>query len=386
MTRICTFSIALAAALIASPLAAQQRVQDFTLPPNPTPTPTVEGPADDAGPVPIAPRVIPTDSPTPSPTPRPSPIPSPTGNAAVPTGQESPASRSPTTTPSPTSATPAARSTPSPAPAQAAPDPATTQPAQQPAGPAESPSALDGLPQFTPEPIAPATPDIADAASAEKGSLSLPQWWPWAAGLLLALLLGILGGWAMARRRANRPAPQIEPPIVDQGGIGPGASPAAEKARIVATLEVERLTRSMMALTLNFRVTIANRSDRAVRDLAVSADMVSARRNLPVEQQVATIAAQLPPIATVERVGPHQSAVVSGELRLPISEIELFQQGQVPLCVPLARLRVDSPQVEPFLRTFLIGLGTGSVGARVHPLPLNGPPSGYEGAMAKALD
>ncbi len=173
---------------------------------------------------------------------------------------------------------------------------------------------------------------------------------------------------------------------MDQGGIGPGASPAAEKARIVATLEVERLTRSMMALTLNFRVTIANRSDRAVRDLAVSADMVSARRNLPVEQQVATIAAQLPPIATVERVGPHQSAVVSGELRLPISEIELFQQGQVPLCVPLARLRVDNPQVEPLLRTFLIGLGTGSVGARVHPLPLNGPPSGYEGALAKALD
>lgn len=141
-----------------------------------------------------------------------------------------------------------------------------------------------------------------------------------------------------------------------------------------------------MALTLKYRLTLANRSDRSLRDLAISADLASARRNLPVEQQIATAATNLPECAALDRLGPHQSATVSGELRLPISEVELFQQGQVPLCVPMARLRIEGEGMEPHLATYLVGIGSGVAGGRVHPLPLNGPPGSYDRVQVRPLD
>lgn len=141
-----------------------------------------------------------------------------------------------------------------------------------------------------------------------------------------------------------------------------------------------------MALTLKYRLTIANRSDWAVRDLVISADLVSARRNLPMEQQLASGATRLAAAANIDRIGPQQTATITGELRLPISEIEIFQQGQMPLCVPLARLRIEGAGIEPQLRNFLVGLGSGAIGGRVHPLPLSGPPGGYEGAQIRPLD
>lgn len=365
-TRPCLFFPAIALALPAS-LAAQQSPQDFNLPPNPSPTPPVEGPADDSGPVPIGPRPIPTPTPTPLPTRAPQPLPQPTST--------------PTPTPSAIPrATPAAqptlapRATPTPTPGPASAAPGVT--------PDSGPSALDSVPAFTPPAAATSEPDVA-SESASAAQPLLPDWWPWAAGLLGALVAGILGGWWMARRRAARPAPTIEAPLVHTGDDDQASSPPAH---IATTFEIERLTRSMMALTLKYRLTIANRSDRALRDLSVHADLVSARRHLPMEQQLASGATRLPASSAIERVGPHQSTIVSGELRLALSDVEMFQQGQVPLCVPLARLRIEGTGIASHLRNFLVGLGTGIVGGKVHPLPLNGPPGGYEGAQVRPLD
>ncbi|WP_206520205.1 hypothetical protein [Altererythrobacter sp. BO-6] len=352
---------------MAAPLAAQQqRAQDFTLPPGPTPTPTVEGPVDDTGPVPVRPRVIPTSTPTPTPVPTTPPEVTPT----------------PAPSPSAESTRPQAAQRQAPA---ASPNQSAAQPPAPVPSPSPSPSALEELPSFTPEPIAPASPEVPEVGlPSTEASATLPQWWPWAAGLLGALLAGLAGGWWIARRRAPVQAPTIERPVV---ASPPAHSPdAVAPARIAATLEVEQLTRSFMALTLKYRLTLANRSDRTLRDLAVSADLASARRNLPVEQQIATAETNLPTNAALDRLGPHQSATVSGELRLPISAVELFQQGQVPLCVPMARLRIEGEGMEPHLATYLVGIGSGVAGGRVHPLPLNGPPGSYDGVQVRPLD
>lgn len=360
-------------ALAATPLAAQQNPQDFTLPPNPTPTPTpnVEGPVDDSGLVPIGPRVIPTATPTPLPTPAPMQTVRPAQTpAAAPTQRITP------------TAQPSPRQTATPTPA---PGPAQT---NSEAIPESGPSPLDNLPAFTPEQAA--TGEAAAAAEGEAASSpqpALPEWWPWVAGIMAALGLGALGGWWIARRRSASTAPEIEPPVVRSGMNAQSEAEIADApVRISTTFEVERLTRSMMVLTLKYRLTIANRSDRALRNLSICADLVSARRHLPVEQQLAAGLIELPANSSIERVGPHQSTTVSGELRLPLSEIEIFQQGQVPLCVPLARLRIECAGSEPHLRSFLVGLESGAIGGKLHPLPLNGPPGGYEGAQARPLD
>lgn len=214
----------------------------------------------------------------------------------------------------------------------------------------------------------------------------VPPWWLWAAGLIAALLAGLLGGWWLAKRRNNRSAPIIEPPIVssdESDNAGPAAI-GAEQLRI--TLEPEQLLRSVMMLTLNYRLVIANRSDRPVRDISISADLISARRAEPVERQLATASVQLPHNAKLDRIGPHQTATVTGQLQLQLSEIEVFQQGQLPLCVPLARFRIDGTGIEPQLRTFLVGLGSNAIGGKVHPLPLTGPPGSYEGVRARPLE
>lgn len=212
--------------------------------------------------------------------------------------------------------------------------------------------------------------------------------WPW--GWLLALLAGILalalGAWWWRRRAAAAPR-AIEPPLAANSAAAGHASAAGAGApRLDTRLEVLRLTRSLMALTLKFRLTVTNRSDKAARELTIAADLASARRNAPVEQQLATGATRLTAIGEIARIGPHQGATLEGELQLPIDRIEVFQQGQVPLCVPLVRLRISGENPAPHLRTFVVGLGSSSPAGRVHPLPLSGPPGSYEGVRAKPLD
>lgn len=360
-------------ALLAAPVAAQQSVQDFNLPPNPTPTPTVEGPADQIGPVAIPPRAIPAETPTPRPTPVPTP--------------------SPTATPSPTPAatgTPVVQQLPAPSPA---PSPAlapTASPLQDPPpqalaspepNPSPTPSALDSLPGFSVEPAQPS--GSGEMAGADQAWPQLPEWWPWAAGLFAALLTAISGGWWIARRRASRPAPTIEAPIVVDENAG---ALAASNPRLELTFEAEQLMRSMMMLTLKYRLATANRSSQPVRDISIAADLVSARRELPVEQQLATEATSLPVCHAIERIGPNQSASVSGQLQLPVEAIEIFRQGNLPLCVPLVRLKLESPSSAPILQTLLIGIGAAGGGGRVHPLPLSGPPGGYEGVRSRPID
>jgi hypothetical protein len=77
---------------------------------------------------------------------------------------------------------------------------------------------------------------------------------------------------------------------------------------------------------------------------------------------------------------------LGGQLQLPLSEIEVFRQGQTPLCVPLLRLRIEAEGIEPQFHTFLIGLAALQPGGRLQPLPLSGPPGGYDGVQAKRLD
>ena len=364
---------------VAAPLAAQQSAQDFQLPDpsaTPTPAPRAQGPVDDSGIVPVAPRVIPTDRPTAQPTPTPQPSPTPT---AAPAPQ-------PTAT-----ATPQPRFTSGPVPAE----PRVAQPqAQAPA--AQVPEAVDSAaPSAEDDSGSAAIPGLSggsaaiptdvEAAATDPGNLGsdgdLP--WGWIAGALIALL-ALVAGLIVWRRRSAAAPPVIEKPVVASTTDAAPAA-AAEKPRFVANVQVVSAQRSVMMVMVKYSLSIANRSDRAMRGLTVSADLVSARNQGGLDAQLATLATELPASSSIERIGPHQTQTVTGTLQLALQEVEVLRQGSIPMFVPLLRVRVEGENIDPFVETYAVGVGNAGAGTKLHPLPLNGPPGSYDGVRAKPL-
>ncbi len=359
----------------AAPLGAQS----FDLPPGtePTSTPDVEGPVDDSGVVPVGPRAIPTATPTPTPAPVATP---PVQPIELPTPAATPSAR-PTTDP---------RSRFGPAPAQSAPAPEP----RSGSAPDEAPLPLENPPTQVTPPATGSPPETrAPAPSQASGSeTGMPELgtrkdsnfpWLW---LLIAfgIALAIGAGFFALRRRAQSPAPKIEPPIV--GDKQPAVSGAKMiKPRFELMLEVERVTRSMMMLSVKYHLVIANRADRAMRDLQVHADLTSAKRGTSEEGQLASVETELPIADTVERIGPNQSRTIKGTLQIPIQDLSIFPHGRHPAVVPLIRVRVSGETVDPVAKTYVVGLPSDAMGARFLPLSLDGPPGGYEGVRAKAL-
>jgi len=223
-----------------------------------------------------------------------------------------------------------------------------------------------------------------DAAPDPAGLWAAIPAWQWASASLLALLLVLVpAAFALRRRRIAQRVPIIEPPLAHAGAVaddGADLSPVVELA-----VEITGLSRSLMMLTLDCRLSIANRSPRALRDLSVFADITSAHRTLPADQQLALESTVLPLCDTLERIGPHQTHTVKFSLQLPVRELAAFRQGEAIACVPLLRIRVEGPSIGCRMQTNVIGLANGSAAGRLRPVPLHTPPGSYPDVRARAL-
>ena len=356
--------LALAAAM---PLAAQGAPGGFSLPqPTPTPTPAPAGPADERAGVAIPPRNA-----TPAPRIAPAPVPS----------DETASSPSPSPS-RPRQPQPAPRAAVTPLPATRAVPPAPTAtplapevsgagiPAfEQPVPAASAPSAPAAAPMTTPTitiapPFAPS--DAPDAPAFD---------WRWlaAGAALLASLLGALLLWRRRKPKVLRLA--AAPTILD-----PNAEPVLP--RIDLALEIPGATRSLRMFTLRYRLTLANRSDRAVNDLVVTVQLACAKRGA--SNAVPLAAAQN--IQPVERIGPHQSRTISGEVVLPLTAITPVMHGQAPLFIPLLNVTIAGEGQQAVVKSFVIGTpGSGGEG-RVQPLVMTGPPGALPELTARPID
>lgn len=182
----------------------------------------------------------------------------------------------------------------------------------------------------------------------------------------------------------SRPEPEPVPAAAvtakssDASTTGPNLS---EPPRIDLALEITGATRSVMMFTINFRLEISNRSDGAVRDLSVAAQLASAQRG----------ASNAPPIAggqpigEIDRLGPQQSRRVPGTLQVPIADINLIQQGTKPLFIPLLHFTLEGAGLPAMNRTFVVGTPSETSQTRVHPLTLDGPPGGLPMLRAQMI-
>lgn len=359
------FCVPLALGLFAAPLsvAAQQSPQDFTLPePTPSNTPVPQGPVDDTGIIPVGPRVIPTATPTPTAVPTTAPIPAPAASpTAAPT--RTPASSTP---PATGAARPAA---PSPVPALQEPAVTVDQPAAT-GSPLDLP-ALPGAEAGTATPL----PPVMDDAATPAGERAFP--WVYAIGGILALL-ALAAGWAVwRRRRENTPPPAIKRPVVDAALDQVGSS--ALPPRYDVSFEVEGITRSLMAVMVAGRIVVKNRGERAIRDVALLAELTSAHH------PSAKTPGNLHQIGTIERIGPHQSHREKINLRLPLDQVAGMRRDGVPFFVPLLRLEAAVEGTDPQRLDLVLGTLPPGAGHKLQPLRLDGPPGAYEHLRGHAL-
>lgn len=346
-------SAALIALAAAVPLAAQATPGgSFSLPqPTPTPTPAPAGPADEVAGVAIPPRSVeqPRIAPAPVLVPEASPAPRAAPPRAAPSGN------------------PAARPAASPA---APPALATTPSSAPPTSPAATPlpGATPGFEAFTPPPApAPSAPP-----SEALGEAVLD--WRWlAAGA--ALLASLLGGWLLWRRRKPkvlRLAAPVAAAVDDAEPVLP---------RIDVTVEIPGASRSVMTFTLRYRINLANRSERAVNDLAVAVQLTTARQGA---SNAAPLAAAQN-VTRVERIGPHQSRSVTGEVQLPFSGIAPVMQGRTMLFIPLLHVTLEGEGQQALARSFVIGT-PGAAEGRVQPLRMDMLPGSAPDLRARAIE
>ncbi|WP_296717938.1 hypothetical protein [Erythrobacter sp.] len=347
---------ALAALVLAVPLGAQpQSPGSYSLPePTPTPTPAPAGPVDERAGVAIPPRAVetpriapvPTLTPEPSPTPRPLVVPQPTARPVTP------------------SATPAPQAAPSPE----VPPPATADPL-----PSEVQPGFAGLEQPANSATAPASAEAATPAPSSALGQQVFSW-AWLAGAAAVLALG-LAGLALWRRRKPKVL-SLAAPLATHA-----PAPAPELPRLDLTLDITGATRSVMMFTLQYRLSLANRTDRAVNGLAVAVQLASAQKG---ESNAAPPAAARQ-LNQLERIGPHQSRSVIGEVQMPLSAIIPIMQGHTPLFIPLVHVTLEGEGQQALARSFVIGSPSGGSDGRVQPLNLHQPPGSLPGLRAKAI-
>ncbi len=384
------------AALLATPAAAQ--VTDYRLPPAPTPTPTpppIVGPVLGNGPV-----SRPTPSPTPSPTPAPTqappvtepPAPSPTAlprNAvpALPTPTPSPIRRAP----------PAVVARPSPTPTAPA-TPTTVAPSSEP-----SASPAPALPTSPPS-LAP--PGSTVSAPAEQGR----SYWPWVVFVFLLGGAGFAAAFWLRRRIGptgavtvppiERPrvppppphepdplaaAPAAKPLVTGLAPEWPAPAPAAKSDPLQISIELRKLTITLMNATLSYRLTLSNAGGEPLKDVTVAADLIGAHSSLPREAQLAGPASELPERHRLAGIAVGESGEVVGELRLPLSELRPIVQGRTALFVPLARFRIGARGREPRWFTLVAGQPSPSGNGAVQPVRLDLGPRIYDGLAGRAF-
>ncbi len=406
-------AVSLTAIALAVPaLGAPTSVPDFRLPtPTPTATPQVQGPVDTEGPVPVAPRVIPTETPTPAPTA--------TQPAAVPTASSTP-------TPAPTRqpvARPTAATTPSPqrttvptastSPTQLAPSPSPTVTPTS-----AAPTATDQL-QFDPTATLPtqAAPVEAQSAAGEETSTSGIALWIAALVALLIALGGIFLFWRQ-RQPATAGVPEIEPPSKwvsrssDAADLPPlpgsqptTPEPAKKEAEAVeppliagidkptstkSSLQIKAqaltLSRSLMNATISYRLELMNLQNQSLGEISIKVDMVTAHGQAPVSEQVANEHTELAETAFVAAIDGRGTHEVKGSFSLPVKAIRPITQRGAALYVPLLRLRVEAPEVDPIICTFVVGNKPPERGAKLQPFRLDEMAQTYRNIGLRLLD
>lgn len=369
--------------------ASAQSVNDYRLPTAPPANPRAQGPVTPDNPVILAPRPSPSAT-TAAPPPAPPPTPAATRTVA-------PAARPATAPTSRSGERPGAQQPRQPAPA------AST--------PATEAGAALGLPPLTPAAAAPSYAPPPAAATTPAGAET--SYWPLIAGALAAVLV-VIGGllfWRRRRAEAAEPVVDFVPPVVAapppeilpepvaepapvapvaEPVAAPPAEPAVQPRGIALAVEAKRMSASLMATTLSYKLTLTNHTDTPLSAVAIEGDMIAAQAQIPQERQVAVPTQPLEARFQIPELAPGESAEFTGDIRVPLSTIVPIRAGAQALFIPLARFRVEAGRNGSgrmaVSRTWVVGEEPEAPGAPLKPFRLDLGPRTYSRIGQRPVD
>lgn len=154
-------------------------------------------------------------------------------------------------------------------------------------------------------------------------------------------------------------------------------------------LEARRMSASLMATTLSYRLTVTNHSTQPITDLGIEGDMISAHASLPAEQQIATASLRLDFRHALLTLGPGESSDFSGDFRLPLSAVTPIRSGEAAFFVPLARIRIEASAADGSAilatQTFVVGELPDNPDAALRPFRLDLGPRTYSRIGQRAV-
>ncbi len=122
------------------------------------------------------------------------------------------------------------------------------------------------------------------------------------------------------------------------------------------------MSATLTSTSLSYRLTVTNKGSQAMGPVAIAGSMVSAHASLPAEVQLGTDGQLLEVLHEITSLAPGESAVVTGDLRLPLPEITPIKSGESLLFIPLARFRAETAETSA-MAAFAIGeTSTGATG------------------------
>jgi hypothetical protein len=347
----------LPALALAAEAQAQDAVQDYRLPPaSPSPTSSAAGPVDTDHPIAAPTRAAPVAAPAPSPSPV-IVLPPAAPRATAPRAER------PAPTPQPTVTASAA--------------------------PAPSPTVTTAPPPIEPAPA----PSVAAPLEPARPPADSPAPWGWIlAGLAVVAAAGVL----LWRRRVRTAleeeyGEELAPPTAPAAPPAPGLNnslppvPASPGQFLSVELEPRHLSRALVNATLAYRLTLTNRSGVPLGPLRVAGDIISAHASLSPQDQLAPAGDALAAIHEVREIAPDDSAVLRGELRLPLASILPINSGGARVFVPLARFRVETEGLNA-THVFVIGQASDRPGGALRPFPLDRGPGVDRGLAQRELE
>lgn len=233
--------------------------------------------------------------------------------------------------------------------------------------------------------------------------------WLWILlGTLAVALFGAFGWWRQRGPVSPVSVPRIERPTpVERAQPAPSAAPVAtpRPAAVIAdpakiapiptpakpaavafdsgplhvAFEVRDITATLMAVTLNYRITLSNRGDAALAQVLIGGSFEAAAGNLAVERQLEPPRGQLPVAHEVESLSAGEVTELTGEIRVPLARLNPIRRGEQALFVPIARLHAAGTLAggDRVIARQSVLLGRVSPDAELHPIHLEQGPRVY---------
>ena len=189
------------------------------------------------------------------------------------------------------------------------------------------------------------------------------------------------------------PEPEAAPPprkLADLPAQLPVEPSPLLPGKLTVSLSAERLSATLLNATLSYRIAIQNHGVSEVCAVKIFADMASAHGSIAQQDQLLIAETSDQPKHCLESLSPGESAVLSGDVRLPLAQVLPIRSGTAALFVPLLRLRLevgDPGTGEPRIshHAFVIGQVQSDVTAALRPFQLDLGPRIYSEISQREL-